>query len=120
MPALGALLILAGISSIKPKEILSIGNVGWPSQLAAATTFLSTLFLPIQAAVGIGVVLSTLLYVNESSTDISVVQLKKRDDDKIEEQKPMDKLTSNEVIVLDVYGNLFNAGARDRKSTRLN
>ena len=78
MPALGALLILASVSTIKPSEALSIWNTGWPSRLASITTFLSTLFLPIQAAVGIGVVLSALLYVNESSTDISVVELVKR------------------------------------------
>src|SRR6185436_8761009 len=31
MPALGALLILASISTIKPLEALSIWNTGWPS-----------------------------------------------------------------------------------------
>ncbi len=112
MPALGALLILAGISSIKPSEIMSIGNAGWPSQLAAVTTFMSTLFLPIQAAVGIGVVLSALLYMTESSTDITVVELIKRPDGRIEEHKPGSKLQGGKVTVLDVYGNLFYAAAR--------
>jgi sulfate permease, SulP family len=112
MPALAVLLILASVSTIRPSEALSIWNTGWPSRLASITTFLSTLFLPIQAAVGIGVVLSALLYVNESSTDISVVELVKRDDGLIEEHKAPKQLQSNKVTVLDVYGHLFYAGAR--------
>jgi SulP family sulfate permease len=55
MPALGMLLILASISTIKPMEALSIWKTGWPSRLASVTTFVSTLLLPIQAAVGFGV-----------------------------------------------------------------
>ena len=112
MPALGMLLIIASVSTIKPPDALSVWNTGWPSRLAGVTTFLSTLFLPIQAAVGFGVVLSALLYVNESSTDISVVELVKRTDGLIEEHKAPKKLQSNKVTVLDVYGHLFYAGAR--------
>ena len=112
MPALGALLILASISTIKPLEALSIWNTGWPSLLASITTFVSTLFLPIQAAVGFGVVLSALLYVNESSTDVSVVELVKQPDELIKERKPAKQLPDNKVTVLDVYGQLFYAGAR--------
>lgn len=112
MPALGVLLILASVSTIKPSEALSIWNTGWPSRLAVVTTFLSTLLLPIQAAVGFGVVLSALLYVNESSTDISVVELVKQPDERIKERKPAKQLPDNKVTVLDVYGHLFYAGAR--------
>ncbi|HKY42564.1 MAG TPA: SulP family inorganic anion transporter [Pyrinomonadaceae bacterium] len=112
MPPLGVLLIIASVSTIKPSEALSIWRTGRPSRLAIITTFLSTLFLPIQAAVGFGVVLSALLYVNESSTDIAVVELVKRDDGLIEEHKPPKQLQSNKVTVLDIYGHLFYAGAR--------
>ena len=112
MPALGMLLILASVSTIKPLEALSIWKTGWSSRLAIVTTFLSTLLLPIQAAVGFGVVLSALLYINESSTDISVVELLKRDDGLIEERKAPKQLPSGKVTVLDVYGHLFYAGAR--------
>ena len=112
MPSLGAILILASLSTIKPTEALSIWRTGWPSRLAIVTTFVSTLFLPIQAAVGIGVVLSALLYVNESSTDVSVVELIKDSDGRIEEHNPATRLPDNKVTVLDVYGHLFFAGAR--------
>ncbi len=112
MPSLGVILILASWSTIKPKEALSIWYTGWPSRLASVTTFVSTLFLPIQAAVGIGVVLSALLYVNESSTDVSLVELIKNADGRIQERNPADRLPDNKVTVLDVYGHLFFAGAR--------
>lgn len=112
MPALGALLILASISTIKPREIGSIWESGWSSRLAAIATFLGTLFLPVQAAVGIGVVLSAMIYLNSSSADISVVELVRREDGLIEEKSPPAKLRSNAVTVLDVYGHLFYAGAR--------
>ena len=112
MPALGALLILAGVSSIKPTEVTSVWQAGSASRLAGGATFLATLFLPIQAAVGLGVVLSALLYLNQSSTDISVVALVKRPDGRIEERPAPERLPSREVTVLDVYGQLFYAGAR--------
>jgi len=112
MPALGALLILAGAGSIKPRSLRAVWYTGWPSRLAAVTTFLCTLFLPIQAAVGIGVVLAALLYVNESSVVISIVEVVERPDGRLEERSPEPRLRGNTVTVLDVYGHLFFAGAR--------
>lgn len=111
MPALGALLIVAASRSIKVKEMRSIWDTGWTSRLASMVTFLATLFLPITAAVGIGVVLSAILYVIGSSSDISVVQLVEQQDGRIEEHRPPRQLASNQVTVLDVYGHLFYAGA---------
>jgi SulP family sulfate permease len=112
MPALGALLIVAAISSVNPSEIASVWRAGWPSRLAAMTTFVSTLVLPIQVAVGFGVVLSALLYVTESSTDVSVVELVEHRGGRIEEKPRPKRLSSDTVTVLDVYGHLFFAGAR--------
>jgi SulP family sulfate permease len=112
MPSLGAMLVLAGARSVKPREIASILHAGWPAVLACATTFLLTLFLPIQVAVGVGVVLSALLYVSQSSTDVSVVELIERPDGGVEERLPPAQLPSHRVTVLDVYGHLFFAGAR--------
>ncbi|WP_173930970.1 SulP family inorganic anion transporter [Chelativorans sp. Marseille-P2723] len=112
MPALGSLLILAGFSSINLHDIRFVVETGWPSWLAGGTTFVAMLFLPIQAAVGFGVVLSAFLYINRSSTDVSVVELVERDDGFIEERHPPRQLPSEAVTVLDVYGHLFYAGAR--------
>jgi SulP family sulfate permease len=112
MPALGALLVVAGASSVKPRELRSIVDAGWPSVLAGGTTFLATLFLPIQAAVALGVVLSALLFLGRSATEVVVVELVKRPDGEIEERTPPRRLPSRAVTVLDVYGDLYYAGAR--------
>jgi SulP family sulfate permease len=80
--------------------------------LAALGTFLAALFLSIQAAVGIGTPLSALLYVSRASTDVSLLELVKLSDGRIEEREPPERLPSNAVTVLDVYGHLFYAGAR--------
>ncbi len=100
------------MSSVKPTEIHAIWDAGWPSRLVGFATFAATLFLPIQAAVGIGVVLSALLYLYASSSDVSVVELVERPDGRIEERTPPKQLPSDVVTVLDVYGHLFYAGAR--------
>ncbi|WP_266205864.1 SulP family inorganic anion transporter [Pontibacter kalidii] len=115
MPSLGAMLILAGIRSIKLSDIVSTWNSGWkswPSLLAGGVTFGATLILPIPTAVGIGVLLSAFLFVTRSSTEITLVELRKREDGKIEEHKPPKTLKGNQVTVLNVYGNLFFAGAK--------
>jgi sulfate permease, SulP family len=111
MPALGALLILAGATSLEPREVRSVWQAGWPSRLAGLATFVAALFLSIQAAVGIGVLLSALLYVSRSSTDVSIVELVRRPDGRIEEREPPKELPSGAVTVLDAYGHLFYAGA---------
>jgi sulfate permease, SulP family len=111
MPALAAILILAGIQAIRPSDIALIWHVGWPTRLVTATTFTATLFLPLQAAVGFGAVLSALIYIYRSSIDVSLVEQIVRRDGEIEERKPDERLGSNKVTVLYVYGHLFYAGA---------
>lgn len=112
MPALGALLILAGIRSIKPADARAVWRVGWNARAAAIATFVATLLLPIQMAVGLGVLLSALLYVVRASTDVSIVELIERPDGRLEERKPPEELPGGQVTVLDVYGHIFFAGAR--------
>jgi SulP family sulfate permease len=112
MPALGALLMVAGASSLKPSEVAVLGNAGWPSLLAGVTTYLATLFLPIQAAVGLGVVLSALLFLSRTASAVEIVQLVRHPDGRVEERTAPRRLQGGTVTVLDVYGDLFYAGAR--------
>ncbi len=112
LPTLGAILIFAGIGSLRIGEITSIMRTGRNSQIAVITTFLSTLFLPVAAAVGIGVALSLLLQLNTEAMDLVVVELLPRDDGRFEEHKPPAVLPSHHVTVLDVYGSLLYAGSR--------
>ena len=112
MPALGALLMVAGASSLEPSEIAALRNAGWPSVLAGGTTYLATLFLPIQMAVALGVVLSALLFINRTASAVTIVQLVRHPDGRIEERAAPRRLPSGAITVLDVYGDLFYAGAR--------
>ena len=111
-PALGALLIHAGLGTIHPQEWREIWEIGWPSRLASISTLLATLTLPIEAAVGIGVVLSAMLYLYQSSGDLSVVELVEQPDGSIEERKRPHRLKDNHITVLDIYGPVFYASAR--------
>ena len=112
LPTLAAVLIFAGVGSLKPGEIRTILQTGRTSQVAVITTFGATLFLPVAAAVGIGVALSLLLQLNQGAMDVTVVELVPRDGGRFEEHKPPAALTSHQVIVLDIYGSLLYAGAR--------
>ena len=88
LPTLAAVLIFAGVGSLKPGEIKTILQTGRTSQVAVITTFGATLFLPVAAAVGIGVALSLLLQLNQGAMDVTVVELVPRDGGRFEEHKP--------------------------------
>jgi SulP family sulfate permease len=112
LPTLAAVLIYAAIGSIKPAEITTIMRTALDSRIALITTFLATLFLPIQAAVGIGVALSLLLQLRTGAMDLSVVEMVPQPDGTIRERPPPDTLPGGRVTALDVYGSLLYAGAR--------
>ncbi|RVW08517.1 SulP family inorganic anion transporter [Prescottella agglutinans] len=112
MPTLAAVLVFAAVGSLRPREIRVILQSGPSSQIALATTFLATLLLPVAAAVGIGVALSLLLQLNQEAMDLSVVELVPADDGTLREQPAPRTLADGQIVVLDVYGSLFYAGAR--------
>jgi sulfate permease, SulP family len=112
LPTLGAILIFAAVGSLRLGEVTSILRTGRVSQVAVIVTFAATLFLPVAAAVGIGVALSLLLQLNQEAMDLAVVELIPRDDGRFEERPPPTALTSHHVTILDVYGSLLYAGAR--------
>jgi SulP family sulfate permease len=118
MPSLAALLIIAGWRPIKPAEVRSIMSTGWPSALAASTTFVATLLLPIQAAVGIGVVLSALLYLNASATAVRLVELARRDDGAPIEREPPKQLPSERVTGCGASSRLRRELTRSARSCR--
>jgi SulP family sulfate permease len=114
-------LIVATVSTIKPRDIRAVWTAGWHSVVAGSATFAGVLLFPVQIAVVVGVGLSLALYLNSAAADISVVELAERDDGRIEEREPSETLDSDRVTVLDVYGDLFFAGARtlDRRLPRV-
>jgi len=112
MTVLAALMIMAGISAIDTREARSIWNVGGGARWSILVTFLATLVLSIPLAVTAGVVLSILLYVASSASDVTVRAIIPQDDGRYFEGPPPDRLPSNTVTVLEVYGSLFFGGAR--------
>ncbi len=112
MPTLAGLLIYAAVGSLRIAEIRTILRTGTTSQIGFTTTFLATLFLPVAAAVGIGVALSLLLQLNKEALDLSVVELVRRPDGRFAEQPAPERLPSRSVTVLDIYGSLYYAGAK--------
>jgi SulP family sulfate permease len=112
LPTLAAVLVYAAIGSVKPAEIATIMRTALDSRIALTTTFLATLLLPIQAAVGVGVVLSLLLQLRTEAMDLRVVEMVPQPDGTIRERPPPAALPSGQVTALDVYGSLLYAGAR--------
>ena len=112
MPTLAALLIYAAAGSLRFLEISAIWRTGLTSQIAITTTFVATLLLPVASAVGLGVVLSLLLQLNQSALDLRVVEIVPRDDGRPEERPAPTRLASHTVTLIDVYGSLHYAGAR--------
>jgi SulP family sulfate permease len=112
MSTLAAVLIYAAVGSFRIGDVRAILRTGAISRIAMCATFLATLFLPVAAAVGAGVVLSLMMQLNREAADLRVVQLIPRDDGAFVEQQPPRRLQSRHVVLLDVYGSLFYAGAR--------
>ncbi|MBZ2195850.1 SulP family inorganic anion transporter [Occultella gossypii] len=112
MPTLAAILIYAAVGSLNPARIRTIWSAGASSQIALTTTFVATLALPVVVAVGIGVALSLLVQLNQEAVDLKVVRLQRDDEGHLVEGPAPAALAAGDVVVLDVYGSLFYAGAR--------
>jgi SulP family sulfate permease len=111
MPAMAALLIVAGIQSIKGEEVLDVWDVGWGPRLVMLVTFALTLTLPVQYAVLAGVVLSIMVYLVSSAQDVRLMEIIPNPDGTFREQPAPAELVSNAVTILHAYGNLFYAAA---------
>jgi len=112
MPTLAAILIVAAIGSLRVGQIQSILRTGPTSRIALIGTFIATLILSIPQAVGVGVIISLLLQLNQEALDLRVVELVPQPTGPFAEQPAPRQLTSHTVTLLDVYGSLFYAGAR--------
>jgi SulP family sulfate permease len=105
-------MIQAGVSAIDLREARSIWNTGGAARWSILATFLATLMLSVPLAVAVGVLLTVVLYLASSASDVTVREIIRLDDGRYAESNPPAKLISNTVTVLDVNGSLFFAGAR--------
>jgi SulP family sulfate permease len=112
MATLAAVLIYAGWSTIKPREIWAVAHAGAIPAIAMTATFLAVLLLPVAEAVGVGVLASLLMQLNQESLDLRLVRLRLDEQDRLVEQELPAELGPFDVVVIDVYGSLFFAGTR--------
>jgi len=111
LPAVGALLVVAGYEAIKFADIEDVRDTGSGPRYTMVITFGATLIVPIQYAVLTGVVLSILIYLYRSSTDIRLMQLLPLEDGAILEREAPLSLQTGEITILRVYGSLHFSGA---------
>lgn len=112
MPTLAAVLIYAGAKSVSPRELVAVARAGRISALAMGATFTAVLALPVAQAVGVGVIVSLILQLNQEALDLKVVRLERDTTGHLIESRPPHAVSAGEVVLLDAYGSLFYAGAR--------
>jgi len=118
MPAMAALLILAGIQSIKAAEVVDVWQVGLRPRLIMLVTFVFTLAIPVQYAVLVGVVLSGLAIFLTSAYQVRLVELVPLAGGSYREQPAPAQLPDKAITILQAYGSLFYA-AIDRVAEKL-
>ncbi|WP_022889553.1 SulP family inorganic anion transporter [Agromyces italicus] len=112
MPALAGLLILVGVRTFKPHDLVMVWRTGPIQSSVVAVTFVLTLIVPLQYAVLVGVGLAVVLHVARQSNRV-VIRRWVYDDSSPHpaETDPPATLAPGEVVVLVPYGSLFFAAA---------
>lgn len=113
MPALAALLIVAGFQGLRIEQAVMSWRTSPISATVMLITFVATLLVPLQYAVLMGVALSILLQVFRQGNKTVVVEWVLQAEGFPTEQPPPAELPSNRLTVLHVYGNLFFAAAKN-------
>lgn len=112
MPALAALLIVAGFQGLRIPQAVIAWKTGRISRIVMAVTFVATLVVPLQFAVLFGMALSIVLHVFRQSNKVVVTEWVLQPGGFPLERPPPERLPSNRLTVLHVYGSLFFAAAK--------
>lgn len=112
MAVLGALMVYAGFGAMNFIMVRSIARTGWLPMLALIVTLVMTVLVSVQAAVVVGVLLSFVLNLAQTSGDLVIRALKIDDQGRVLEVSAPERLPDKQVTVLYVYGDLFFAGAK--------
>ncbi|UCC54261.1 MAG: SulP family inorganic anion transporter, partial [Anaerolineaceae bacterium] len=110
MPAVAALLIVAGYEAINVADIEDVRDTGLAPRLIMIITFIATLVWPLQYAVFSGVVLSVLQYLAQSARDVWLTANVFDEGGLLEVEFPR-SLAPNSVTLLRIYGSLYFAAA---------
>jgi sulfate permease, SulP family len=113
MPALAALLIVAGFQGLRIPQALIAWKTGRISKIVMAVTFIATLVVPLQFAVLFGMALSIVLHVFRQSNKVVVTEWVLQPGGFPLERPTPARLPSHRLTVLHVYGSLFFAAAKN-------
>lgn len=112
LAALAGHLVVAALSLIKLDAIRMVWKVSLTGRISMVVTFLSTLVLPLEYSIYIGVGLSLAMYVYSSSIWLHVTHLVPMGNNQFREDAIPDTLPANQPIILSIYGNLYFAAVR--------
>lgn len=112
LAALAGHLVVAAATLISPARISFIWRASWTGRWAMVATFVSTLALPLEYSVYVGVVLSLAIYVQQSS-HMKITQLDPVGVNMFREIPFSGSLPDAEPVILSVHGNLYFAAMRD-------
>ncbi|MEA3335977.1 MAG: SulP family inorganic anion transporter [Chloroflexota bacterium] len=113
LSALAGLLVVVGFGMIKVGRIETVWNTGPVPAVVTAITFVATLFLPLQYAVGLGVILTIVVHAFQSAERVRIERIMMDEDGSFYETEVPDELSSEEIMTLMPIGSLFFAGAAE-------
>jgi sulfate permease, SulP family len=112
LPATAGLLMVIGVRTLKPDRIEMVWKTGLVQQTVMGITFVTSLLIPLQFAVLVGVALSLVLYVVQQSNRVTVKSWAMAESGELTEQDAPKTIPAGEVTMLTPYGSLFFATAR--------
>ncbi|MDX2231569.1 MAG: SulP family inorganic anion transporter [Leptolyngbyaceae cyanobacterium bins.349] len=112
LPAIAALLVIAGCQAFKVDKWYDVWVTGWAPRLVMLVTFMATLLLPIQQSILLGVLLSILVYIYQSSLDVRVKQILPASTAQQFQERPAPAdIPPSSITILHIYGSVFYASA---------
>ncbi len=111
MATLAGTLIVVGVQMINEHRIETVWHTDLMPTAVMLITFIFTLFAPLQVAVGLGVVLSGIMFIYQSAARVRIERVVRQPDGTFVEEDVPDVLSSGEIVALLPVGSLFYAGA---------
>jgi SulP family sulfate permease len=113
MPTLAGTLIVVGVQMINVPRMQTVWHTGWIPSAIMIITFVTTLFAPLQVAVGLGVLLSAIMFIYRSAEAVQIKRVVPQPDGTFIDRDVPEVLPSAEVVALLPVGSLFFAGAAE-------
>jgi SulP family sulfate permease len=113
LASLAGLLVTVGAGMVNVPRMRTVWNTGPVPSVIMVVTFAATLFVPIQVAVGVGVILHFVIYVFRSAERVRLERILPQEDGTFVEGQVPKELPSHEIVVLQPVGSLFFAGVAE-------